>query len=107
MFSLNGDLKHANVLSMTMDEYGNTWVGTVNGLVVHTAKNKLIVLSNKNTIYLQENDNEMIAVLEQEQITRLRKLFKQVIHFLPHPYFGNQMKLFRYLSRVFTKTMFG
>ena len=62
MFSLSGNLKNANILSMIMDEQGNTWVGTVNGLVVHTSKNKLFVLSQKNTIYLQEDSDGMTAV---------------------------------------------
>lgn len=62
MFSLDSNLKSSMILSMTMDKNGNTWVGTINGLVVHTAKNKKILLSKNNTTSLHENENGMTVV---------------------------------------------
>ncbi len=62
LFALDSNFTHIGIGCLTIDRQGNIWAGTVKGLVVYTHTNRLLRLSEKNTIYLRENKNGMVVV---------------------------------------------
>jgi ligand-binding sensor domain-containing protein len=62
LFDLDSNFTNVGIACLSMDKQGNIWAGTLKGLVVYTTTNKLLRLSEKNTIYLKESEKGMMVV---------------------------------------------
>lgn len=62
LFTFGGSLENQNATAICMDNNGNIWAGTPNGLLIHSTDSDQILLTGRHILYIRQTDAGIIVV---------------------------------------------